>query len=75
MAAISNHYLDIYNWIMSVIDTSNPLKDLSTVDRLINNYAQFLDRNTKLDLEFKYMLVRNLNIHHTVKIHSKQKEI
>ena len=75
MAAISKHHLDIYNWIMNVINTSNPLKDLNTVDRLINNYAQFLDRNTELDLEFKSMLIRNLNVHHTVKIHSDRKEI
>ena len=61
MAATSNHYGDIANWIEKVIDSCNHPKQQATAQRLINNFEKYLLRSN-VDTNVYTELSRRLNL-------------
>ena len=60
MAATSNHYGDIANWIEKVIDSCNHPKQEPTARRLIQNFEKYLLRSN-VDNNVYLELSRRLN--------------
>ena len=47
MAAKSKHYLDIYNWIVDVINSCETIEQLESAKKLVDNFRRmFKDTST-----------------------------
>jgi hypothetical protein len=62
MAAVSKHYGDVNVWIEKIIDSCDSTKQGPTIQNLINQFEKMLDNDSKLDINFRRTLIRNLEI-------------
>ena len=71
MAATSKHWLDVRNWIMKVIESSEEhnLKQYLTIDKLIRNYRDLyqIEMEVNRKIEFRFM-VTELELLNLVKL-------
>jgi hypothetical protein len=69
MAATSNHYGDVYNWIHKVIDSCNQYNQIFTAHRLVDNFCNM----EYLSLEWYEK--SNMNRDLISAVHDKQREL
>ena len=58
---ISNHYGDLKNWVIKVINSCENFKQLHSANRLITLYDKNLSRDKKVDYDLQYQC--NLELH------------
>ena len=69
MAAKSNHYGDVYNWIMEVIDSCNQYSQIFTAHRLVDNFC------SKEYPSLEWYEKSNLNRELISAVHDKQRQL
>jgi hypothetical protein len=69
MAAKSNHYGDVYNWIMEVIDSCNEYSQIFTVRKLVDNFCIMNYPS------LKWYEKSNLNRKLIIAVHDKQRQL
>lgn len=62
MEAVNKHYGDVNTWIEKIIDSYDSPKQEQTIQNLINQFEKMLDNDSKLDINFRRTLIRNLEI-------------
>jgi|LakMenE01Jun11ns_1017448.scaffolds.fasta_scaffold9371818_1 hypothetical protein len=62
MAAKSNHYGDVYNWIERVIDScTNPQQEIAA-RKLISLYGERLEKGREVNIELRFSMERALRM-------------
>jgi hypothetical protein len=69
MAANSNHYGDVYNWIMKVIDSCDQYPQIFTAHRLVDNFCNMEYSSLKLYEKW------NMNADLISAVHDKQRQL
>jgi hypothetical protein len=69
MAANSNHYGDVYKWIMKVIDSCDQYPQIFTAHRLVDNFCNM--KYSSLKLYEKW----NMNADLISAVHDKQRQL
>jgi len=69
MAANSNHYGDVYKWIMKVIDSCDQYPQIFTAHRLVDNFCNM--KYSSLKLYEKW----NMNADLISAVHDKQLQL
>jgi hypothetical protein len=69
MAASSNHYGDVFNWVMKVIDSCDQYPQIFTAHRLVDNFC-----STKYPT-LEWFEKSNLNSQLIHAVHNKQREL
>jgi hypothetical protein len=69
MAANSNHYGDVYNWILKVIDSCDQYNQIFTAHRLVDNFCNM----EYLSLEWYEK--SNMNRELISAVHEKQRKL
>ena len=69
MAANSNHYGDVFNWIMKVIDSCDQYPQIFTAHRLVDNFCNMEYSSLKLYEKW------NMNTDLISAVHDKQLQL
>ena len=69
MAANSNHYGDVYNWILKVIDSCDQYPQIFTAHRLVDNFCNMEYSSLKLYEKW------NMNADLISAVHEKQRQL
>ena len=69
MAANSNHYGDVYNWILKVIDSCDQYPQIFTAHRLVDNFCNMEYSSLKLYEKW------NMNADLISAVHDKQRQL
>jgi hypothetical protein len=69
MAANSNHYGDVFNWVMEVIESCDQYPQIFTAHRLVDNFCNM--KYSSLKLYEKW----NMNADLISAVHNKQRQL